>query len=113
MRPVHYGDVSAAARALTLVPPPARVATCRDMLARAAAARDYMIRTGRCHPFWGNGSLMAAARCAKLPPEPDFSDADYARCVETVLYCLRAVPSRRRRTRSGSQPDRTPDDAAR
>lgn len=47
-----------------------------------------MRKTGRCHPLWGNGSLMGAARKRMLAPEPGFDDPEYCRCFEMVLEAL-------------------------
>lgn len=88
MRPLLHGDVSSAARALLMIPPPARDAGCRRMIREAEQADRHVRRTGRVHPFWGNGSLMAAARRRVLADEPGFDDADYCRCFEMVLRAL-------------------------
>ncbi len=88
MRPILHGDVSDAARALLASPMAGRERLCRRMIAEADAALSHVNRTGRLHPDWGNGSLMAAARTHRLAPEPGFHDLDYCRCMETVLACL-------------------------
>ncbi|MGV6847187.1 MAG: DUF7742 family protein [Marinibacterium sp.] len=88
MRPLLHGDVSDAARALYAAPAAARARLCRRLIAEADAAERHMECTGRLHPDWGNGSLMAAARQRPLPPEPGLDDPDYCRCMELVLSCL-------------------------
>ena len=88
MRPLLHGDVSDAARALLAAPPAARERLCRRMIVEAEAADAYRRRTGRVHPLWGNGSLMAAARRRALADEPGFDDADYCSCFEMVLRAL-------------------------
>lgn len=88
MRPILHGDVSSAARALLMIPPQAREGACRRMIREAEQADRHVRRTGRVHPFWGNGSLMAAARRRSLADEPGFDDADYCRCFELVLRGL-------------------------
>lgn len=88
MRPALHGDVSAAARALLAVPRGARVQLCRGLIRRAERADRYRLATGRCHPRWGNGSLMAAARTQALADEPGFDDIDYCRCFRMVLAAL-------------------------
>ncbi len=88
MRPLLHGDVSNAARALLAVPRPLRPALCRRMIDEAEAADAHVRRTGRLHPFWGNGSLMAAARRRRLADEPGFDDPDYCECFEMVLRTL-------------------------
>lgn len=88
MRRVLYGDVSNAARVLLRVPEAARARLCARLLAEAEYADRHMRRTGRAHPLWGNGSLMAAARKRMLAPEPGFDDPDYCACFEMVLQAL-------------------------
>lgn len=85
MRPLLHGDVSNAARALLAAPGSCRADLCRRMIAEAEAADAHRERTGRLHPLWGNGSLMAAARRRALADEPGFDDAEYCECFEMVL----------------------------
>lgn len=89
MRPLLYGDISAAARVLYAAPAQTRAALCQQMLAEAEDALDFARSTGRIHPVHGNGSLMAAARKRPLPPEPGFDDPDYRRCMAQVLQAIR------------------------
>ncbi len=88
MRPILHGDVSSAARALLMVTPDAREVVCRRVIREAEHADRYRRQTGRVHPLWGNGSLMAAARKRPLADEPGFDDPDYCRCFEIVLSGL-------------------------
>ena len=88
MRPILHGDVTRAARALLRVPARARAALCRRMIAEAELADCHVQSTGRAHPIWGNGSLMAAARRRDLADEPSFDDVGYCQCFETVLQSL-------------------------
>lgn len=89
MRPVLTGDVSAAARALLSVPQAARAALAERLVAQAEAADRYRKRLGKAHPFWGNGTLMAAALGrGSLPPERRMDDRDYAECFVLVLETL-------------------------
>ncbi|QBF32262.1 hypothetical protein [Thalassococcus sp. S3] len=88
MRPVLHGDVTSAARVLLGTPEAQRRWMCRQMIGEAVLAERHRLRTGRMHPRWGNGSLMAAARRRVLADEPTFDDPDYCGCVETVLQCL-------------------------
>ena len=88
MRPVLHGDVSAAARVLLTVPRPERDRLCARMLAEAELADRHVAATGRLHPVFGNGSLMAAARGRKLANEPSFNDIQYCQCFEMVLRHL-------------------------
>ncbi|WP_433989220.1 hypothetical protein SuNHUV7_35510 (plasmid) [Pseudoseohaeicola sp. NH-UV-7] len=64
----------------------ALVAMARTALSELADR--HRARTGRVHPFWGNGSLMAAARAHPLAPEPDFDNDSYCACMELVLRAL-------------------------
>ena len=54
-------DLLAGAGRLSRQPPSDRPDLARQLLAEAHAAHHYMRRTGRPHPRWGNGSLMARA----------------------------------------------------
>ncbi|WP_372891541.1 hypothetical protein [Rhodosalinus sp.] len=102
MRPVHWGDVTAAARALLAAPPGDRARRARAMIEAAHAAHRYMKRTGRAHPRLGNGGLMALARRRRLPPEPPPSDPEFAEGIIAVLTALaawRRDPARHARRR--------------
>ncbi|SDW28694.1 hypothetical protein SAMN05444358_101413 [Ruegeria halocynthiae] len=88
MRPILHGDISAAARALLVAPPPERDLLSARMIAEAELADQHVARTGRLHPVYGNGSLMAAARCRPLADEPNFDDPQYCQCFEMVLRKL-------------------------
>ena len=88
MRPVLHGDVSSAARALLSVPQIDRERLCIRMIAEAELADAHVLRTGRLHPIYGNGSLMAVARNRSLPDEPGFDNVGYCQCFETVLRHL-------------------------
>lgn len=87
-RPVLHGDVIAAARALRAQPAARRGALCRRMLEEAGAAAAHVAATGRLHPRWGNGTLMAAARRRAMAPEPNFDDPEWCACFVTVLRAL-------------------------
>ncbi len=88
MRPVLHGDVTHAARAMLRVPEAARAAFCAALIHKAELADQHRARTGRVHVFWGNGSLMAAARAHPLAPEPSLDDDAYCSCMEQVLRAL-------------------------
>lgn len=88
MRPVLHGDVSAAARALLNAPPADREQLCIRMINEAQLADAHVGQTGRLHPLFGNGSLMASARNWQLAEEPNFDDLQYCQCFELVLRCL-------------------------
>ncbi|WP_158967926.1 DUF7742 family protein [Chachezhania sediminis] len=88
MRPVLHGDVSCAARALYAVPEVFRVPLGVRLIREAEAADRFVQRNNALHPFWGNGSLMSAARAHVLADEPGFDDLDYCACFELVLQVL-------------------------
>ncbi|MDA7963426.1 hypothetical protein [Ruegeria sp.] len=98
MRPVLHGDISAAARALLAAPRADRDRLCARMIAEAELADHHTRQTGRVHPLYGNGSLMAAARGRPLADEPNFDDTRYCQCFETVLRHL--IRFQTNRTRS-------------
>lgn len=97
MRPLLHGDVRDAARALLAVSASLRPCLCRRMIREAEAADRFYKAHGRSHPFWGNGSLMSAARRRMLADEPGFDDPEYCGCFELVLRALieRRVSRRR------------------
>lgn len=98
MRPVLHGDVSAAARALLAVPQPDRGALCVRMIHEAELADRHLERTGKLHPVYGNGSLMAVARNRALANEPGFDDLQYCRCFKMVLHLLARFQASRTRS---------------
>lgn len=85
MRPVLAGDVSNAACVLLGLPQGLRKSACRRMIRQAETAERHRLRTGRAHPQFGNGSLMAAARRYRRVPEPNFDCLDYCACFQMVL----------------------------
>lgn len=89
MRPVLLSDVTAAARVLLGVAAARRIACCERMIREADHADRYVRRSGRLHPDWGNGTLLAAARTRPLQAEPGFDDLVYCECFEIVLHALR------------------------
>ena len=88
MRPVLHGDISAAARALLAAPLADRDQLSTLLISAAEVADQHVARTGRLHPVYGNGSLMAAARSRPLADEPSFDDLQYCQCFEMVLLKL-------------------------
>lgn len=104
MRPVLHGDVTAAARALYLLPEEERGSALARLMDEARWADAYRKRTGRAHPFWGDGSLMAAALRRPVAKEPVLSDADYCRCLIRVFEALvaRRAQPRAQETQSGT-----------
>lgn len=84
-----------AARVLCAVPDRLRSLRAARLVAAAEAADVYTRATGRAHPTWGTGSLMAAAASMYRIPEPDFDDDAYCECWIIVLQAL--IGHRRRR----------------
>ncbi len=92
MRPVLPGDLSSVARALLCAPPRKRLELCRILIQHADAADRYARHLGHAHAFYGNGSLMAAARMYPLAREPKATDDTYLDCLNMVkeqLSCWR------------------------
>lgn len=86
MRTITHGDVTAAARRILDLPKCLHESVVASLLDRAHAADRFRKRHGRPHPFWGNGSLMAAALTGAPPlPEPALSDKSYLEAVATVI----------------------------
>lgn len=90
MRPVLHGDVTMAALALLAVPPDARAALLARILDEAERADRFRRQTGRAHPLWGGGSLMAAAMTRPRAREPYLDDPGYAACLAMLFDALGA-----------------------
>ena len=88
MRPILHGDVVSAARVLLKTPGDARGACLSRMMDEARWADAYRKRTGRAHPCWGDGSLMAAALRRNPAAEPEIEDPEYCQCLVLVLEGL-------------------------
>ena len=88
MRPVLPGDLDAATRLLLTLPPGARAGRAAALVAQADTADRWRKRTGRAHPRWGDGSLMAAARLAARPAPVWRCDAAYCAALAAVLRAL-------------------------
>lgn len=97
MRPVLHGDMTAAARALLCFPEKRRVGVFNRMLTEAEAADKYRKSTGRCHPLWGNGSLMAAANTRPQAAEPFLDDLEYCSILALAFEGLLAWRLNQRR----------------
>ena len=92
MRAPLLGDVVAAARALRAVEARDRRDLLDLMFEEASAAERHGRETGRIHPRFGDGSLMAAALTRPCAREPGLDDGDYCRCLALVLTTLPAGP---------------------
>ena len=89
-RPPLPGDLDFLARHIAAVAVHRRAAEARRVIAAAAEARDWRERTGRAHPDYGTGSIMAAVTgmCAGAPPPRALWDADFCRCVAIAAEAL-------------------------
>jgi hypothetical protein len=94
MRAVLHSDVVTAARAVLAVPSLRRAMLCARLLREADWADRYTRRLGRPHAFWGNGTLMGAARGHPLAVEPTFDDPAYCSAFEMILGELAARQAR-------------------
>jgi hypothetical protein len=57
-------------------------------LQEAEWADRFTRRLGKPHPFWGNGTLLGAAKQRKWAAEPTFDDPAYCTAFEVVLSQL-------------------------
>ena len=90
---IWLGDASAVARVLRQTPGHRRAWVHRRLLREADRAAVHLALTGRAHPIWGNGSLMAAALRRRPGSEPTLDDADFCLCLAIVLQHLAGVPA--------------------
>jgi hypothetical protein len=89
MRTVTHGDVVAAAGVARGIAGDERRTFVLRLLERAHAADKYRKRTGRAHPLWGDGTLMAVARKSRIAQaEPFLSDVEYLETIATVIETL-------------------------
>lgn len=86
MRTITHGDVTAVARAIHGLPTESQRHMVQRFLEKAHAADLFRRRLGRAHPFWGNGSLMAAVLSGtRLKAEPFLSDTPYLEALALVI----------------------------
>ena len=88
MRAASHCDVIAAARAVYALPAHDRRGALNRLVRAATWANRFRKQHRRAHPYWGDGSLMAAAMAENPPPEPMLADPDYCRCLSLVLERL-------------------------
>jgi len=88
MRPVLYGDVSAVARMIYLLPDVDRGERVARIIECAEVAERHRLKTGRAHPLYGTGSLAAAAQRMARVSRRDFEDDRYCECWIEVLQAL-------------------------
>lgn len=80
-----HGDVVAAARVLFGEPIETRHSVFQRLLKQAEWADQYRMASRKLHPFWGDGSLMAASLAQHPPAEPCLDNLEYCRCLALVL----------------------------
>ncbi|WP_347313120.1 hypothetical protein [Defluviimonas sp. SAOS-178_SWC] len=86
MRTITHGDVTTVARAVRGLPPDEQRRVILKLLDRAHAADLFRKKFGRAHPFWGNGSLMAAVLVdTRAWAEPFLSDISYLEALSLVI----------------------------
>lgn len=82
---VLIDDALNAAAAIAGHAPARRRWILRRMLAEAAAADRHRRGTGRCHPIWGDGSLMTAARRRKQRVGRSLADPAFRAALLDVI----------------------------
>lgn len=88
-----HSDVIAAARVLLRHRRERRPWILHRMLAEAARADRWRRRTGRLHPRWGDGSLLAVALRRRAESEPPLDDPAWCRLIAYVYLALAHVAS--------------------
>ncbi|MGB3147952.1 MAG: hypothetical protein WBA91_09395 [Paracoccaceae bacterium] len=97
MRAVTYADIIAAARRLWALEESERSALMSLSLSRAHAADLYRKRTGRVHPFWGNGTLAGYFGSAgPLAPAPPLIAPGFMEALFQALHSILEWRSRQR-----------------
>lgn len=84
MRPVTTIDLIASARVLMALPEARRSAAMTALIARAAMADQYRHATGRQHPVYGNGTLLAAA-LAHPRGDTEGDEMGYLACLACAI----------------------------
>ena len=90
MRPILIDDALSASAALMVVPAGHRPWVLCRMLAEADAADRLYRATGRPHPLWGEGSLMAAARRRRRAARLDLEQPETCDVLALVWSLLAA-----------------------
>ncbi|MCW1934316.1 DUF7742 family protein [Pararhodobacter zhoushanensis] len=90
MRPVTLTDLAAAARVLLALPKAQRAAGLAALIARARTADQHRRDTGRNHPAYGNGTLLAAALAHPRAEPQSPGGVDYLMCLAQVIDALLA-----------------------
>lgn len=100
MRRALIGDLLAAARVISDQPPHLRGMVMDRLIYQAHAAHRYMVRFGRPHRQWGDGSLMARALAERGNCDPGADICDFA-ALSVVAAHLAAFRKRGLRCPSG------------
>lgn len=89
-RPPLPGDLDFLARHIATVAVHRRATEARTVISLAAEAREWRERTGRAHPDYGTGSIMAAVTGLHrgTPPPRMLWDADYCRALAIAAEAL-------------------------
>lgn len=88
MRRPLPGDVVLFARVLSALPRVGRAQVARGLLAQAETADDYRLNHGRCHPTYGDGSLVARLMRVGMPPLTHADDAEFLHALRIVADAL-------------------------
>ncbi len=95
MRRPALGDASVLARVLMPHPLSRWPWVLRRIMAEARRADQVRLSTGRAHPIWGDGSLMAAGLRRPCLPEPFLDDTRYRWALILVLIAIEPSLSRK------------------
>ena len=85
MRDPSGADLLLFARALMLVPAEARASVAARILHEVDVADQHLRVQNRCHPAFGDGSLMSRCLLLLPPAEPMLSDRDFL--SSTIVAC--------------------------
>lgn len=81
MRSPLASEIVLLARVLSRQNPQDRPAQAASILAETDKADAHRRETGRAHPDFGDGSLMARCSLLRPPPEPLADDPDFLACL--------------------------------
>lgn len=89
MRDPSGAELLVFARVLSRIEERHRHQAAKALLGEVEAAAAHLRLSGRCHPVFGNGSLMA--RCLRLdpPPEPLASDDGFLSSLIAACAAVR------------------------
>jgi uncharacterized protein YecE (DUF72 family) len=81
MRPPSASEIILLARVLTRIVDTDRQGSAMTLLSETDEAERYLRLTGRPHPVFGDGSLMARCHRLKPPSEALADDRDFLICL--------------------------------